>query len=270
MKIISFAAIKGGVGKTTLCYNWGEFLARKLNKKVLFIDMDNQCSLTQTFNAYDVDNNIGNIFHDEDAAPITIEENVDIISGNANLDNYEALIENRTNKNMLLFLWMARHDEALQKYDYVLIDCHPDLGTATKNAIIVSHAIFSPLLPNQYSYDSRENIEVRLENLKKEAVDYNTGNSYVTAELMFLLNRVRMNTHSSRELVENSKGDDAIIATIPERELFNKSTFIEEGAERATPLIEMEEDKKVYQRNQNFFKDIDKTFINMKEKVDTL
>lgn len=270
MKIISFAAIKGGVGKTTLCYNWGEFLARKINKKVLFIDMDNQCSLTQTFNAYDVDNNIGNIFHDDDVAPIKIEDNVDIISGNANLDNYEALIENKTNKNMLLFLWMAQHDDVIQKYDYILIDCHPDLGIATKNAIVVSHAIFSPLLPNQYSYDSRENIEVRLENLKKEAIDYNTGNSYVTAELMFLLNRVRMNTHSSRELVENSKGDEAIIATIPERELFNKSTFIEEDAERATPLVEMEENKKIYQRNQNFFKDIDKTFINMKEKVDTL
>ena len=29
MKIITFAAIKGGVGKTTLTFNYGEWLARK-------------------------------------------------------------------------------------------------------------------------------------------------------------------------------------------------------------------------------------------------
>lgn len=30
MKIITFAAIKGGVGKTTLTFNYGEWLAKKV------------------------------------------------------------------------------------------------------------------------------------------------------------------------------------------------------------------------------------------------
>ena len=42
MKIITFSAIKGGVGKTTLAYNYGEWLASK-GKQVLFIDLDHQC-----------------------------------------------------------------------------------------------------------------------------------------------------------------------------------------------------------------------------------
>lgn len=46
MKIISFSAIKGGVGKTTLAYNYGEWLADKGNK-ILFIDIDHQCNLNQ-------------------------------------------------------------------------------------------------------------------------------------------------------------------------------------------------------------------------------
>ena len=29
MKIITFSAIKGGVGKTTLAFNYGEWLAKK-------------------------------------------------------------------------------------------------------------------------------------------------------------------------------------------------------------------------------------------------
>ena len=68
MKIIAFPAIKGGVGKTTICFNFGEYLARKLNQRVLFIDMDSQCSLTRTLNdasdnpIYDNKSNVGNIF----------------------------------------------------------------------------------------------------------------------------------------------------------------------------------------------------------------
>jgi len=45
MKIISVFNNKGGVGKSTLSYHLGHALG-KLNKKVLFIDLDPQCNLT--------------------------------------------------------------------------------------------------------------------------------------------------------------------------------------------------------------------------------
>lgn len=51
MKIITFAAIKGGVGKTTLTFNYGEWLSSK-GHNVLLIDSDHQCSLTQTYDIY--------------------------------------------------------------------------------------------------------------------------------------------------------------------------------------------------------------------------
>ena len=51
MKILSIAAIKGGVGKTTLTFNFGEWLAEKGNN-ILYIDLDHQCNLTQTYDIY--------------------------------------------------------------------------------------------------------------------------------------------------------------------------------------------------------------------------
>lgn len=51
MKIITFAAIKGGVGKTTLAYNYAEWLAEQ-NYQVLLIDLDHQCNLTQTYDCF--------------------------------------------------------------------------------------------------------------------------------------------------------------------------------------------------------------------------
>ena len=63
MEIITFSAIKGGVGKTTLAFNYGEWLAKN-GKHVLFIDLDHQSNLTQTYNIYDNQDTVGNIFLD--------------------------------------------------------------------------------------------------------------------------------------------------------------------------------------------------------------
>ena len=51
MEIITFSAIKGGVGKTTLVFNYGEWLSEQ-GYNVLLIDTDHQCSLTQTYDIF--------------------------------------------------------------------------------------------------------------------------------------------------------------------------------------------------------------------------
>ncbi len=61
MEIITFAAIKGGVGKTTLSYNFAEYLS-DLGKKVLMIDLDHQCNLSQILGVYDQKNTVLSIF----------------------------------------------------------------------------------------------------------------------------------------------------------------------------------------------------------------
>ncbi len=45
MRVIVFAATKGGTGKSTLAYNAGMYAARE--SQVLFADLDPQCSLTE-------------------------------------------------------------------------------------------------------------------------------------------------------------------------------------------------------------------------------
>ena len=51
MKILTFSAIKGGVGKTTVAFNYGEWLAEDGNQ-VLFMYLDHQSNLSQTYNIY--------------------------------------------------------------------------------------------------------------------------------------------------------------------------------------------------------------------------
>ena len=78
MKIITFSAIKGGVGKTTLTFNYGEWLSCK-GYNVLLIDSDHQCSLTQTYDIYKDHGTLANIFtKDSEKVEITYELSKDI------------------------------------------------------------------------------------------------------------------------------------------------------------------------------------------------
>lgn len=263
MKITSFAKIKGGVGATTIAYNYGEWLANK-GYKVLFIDFDHQCNLTQTYNVFENDGTVANIFNSKGEVNILpVKENIDLIAGYIRLDNLEKELETKSYKDMLLYMWFEDNYDrkGLEKYDYIIIDCHPDFSTATRNAIIVSHAVLSPVIPSEHGYQAKFNLQERLEEFKTEAIDFKTRESYVTAKLYFLGNMIKHNTKSSKELVVSLKDDENVLAMIPQKELFNRSTLDKKS------LSDMMKDKELYSRNKAFFKDIDFTFHKITDTI---
>lgn len=264
MRIISFAAIKGGVGKTTLAFNFGEWLAHH-GQKVLLIDLDHQCNLTQTYNIYQEENTVANIFRGEGGVEIIpVKENLHVLPGYMQLDSVEKDLENKVNKDMLLYMWLEDHyeDKELKQYDFIIIDCHPDFSTATRNAIAVSHAIVSLIIPSEHGYNAKFNLEDRLAVYRQEVVDYRTRESFITAKLFFLPNMIKHNTQSSKNLLEvlNASDDsqllkvDGQVLYVPEKELFNKSTL-----ERVS-ISEMKEDQTLYSRHRAFFDELEKTF----------
>lgn len=259
MKIITFAAIKGGVGKTTLAFNYAEWLAAN-NNNVLLLDLDHQCNLSQIYNCYDTEGTVGNIFLGNGLVKIhSIKKNISLIVGDMHLDDIETSIENKTNKNMLLYMWLSDNYEKLHidKYDYIIIDTHPDFATATKNAVIISNTILSPITPSEHGYNAKFNLEERINELSKEAIDFSTRQSYVTAKLFFLANMVRHNTKSSHELLEVIKDDDRVLAKIPEKELFNRSTLDKMS------LSTMSDDHKMYVKQSKFFDEINQIFTDI-------
>ncbi|MDV6001641.1 AAA family ATPase [Streptococcus canis] len=263
MKIISLSAIKGGVGKTTLAFNFGEWLASK-GKKVLFIDLDHQCNLTQTYNVYTADNTVRGFFTDEeDVNIIEVKPNIHLIAGYMYLDSIEKALENKVNKDMLLYMWLSDHFESkqLDQYDTIIIDCHPDFSTATRNAIAVSHAIISPIIPSEHGYNAKFNLEERLEAYRKEVINYQTRESYITAQLYFIANMIKHNTNSSRELLSLLEGNDTVLAQVPVKELFNRSTLDKKS------ISEMALDQKLYQVHKSFFDNIEVTFQSIYDRL---
>lgn len=72
---------------------------------------------------------------------------------------------------------------------------------------------------------------------------------------------IKHNTKSSKELVQSLTGEDNVLAMIPQKELFNRSTLDK------TSLAQMKEDKVLYQKNKKFFDEIDMTFSAITDKI---
>lgn len=277
MKIISFVGIKGGIGKTSLCKNFLSKISKKLkaegsDKKVLAIDLDHQCNLTQSNGIYESDGTVVNIFKRSGDVNIHhVSDNVDLIAGAMDLDIIESELETKSYKDMLLYMWLDRNYDSLDldQYAYVLIDCRPDFSIATRNAITVSHLLISPIIPSKYSLTARVNIENRLRIYSEENIDYKTGESNIDAQLYYVGNMIKHNTRSSQDLVEDLKDDERVLGFVPHKELFNKTTLMsnEFGVQPSVYDL-IDSDERLKRENKDFITQLDLVFDNILAKAD--
>ena len=84
--------------------------------------------------------------------------------------------------------------------------------------------------------------------------------------MWFVANMIKHNTRSSNDLMdalktEREKGDNSCIAVIPEKELFNRSTLDHES------IAKMAEEHTIYNRQREFFDEIDSTFTKITDKL---
>ena len=263
MKLISFVAIKGGVGKTTLALLTGQYLAQKGNK-VLFIDLDHQSNLTHFYDVYEDTSTVANVFAgSDDVAILSVAPNIDLIAGSMKLDESERKLETDPNQNMYLYDWLGDNLESknLDQYDYVILDCRPDFGIATRTAIAVSHTLFSPITPSDFAFEAKENLEVRLEQYRKTEIVRPSRESLITAQLYFLPNMIKHNTAKSKELLEALKDDKSVVGLIPQKELFNRAT-------KEKTVIDMMLDPTLKREHKTFFSGLTDTLNQIQELTD--
>ncbi len=259
MQIITFSAIKGGVGKTTLTFNYGEWLSEQ-GFNVLMIDSDHQCSLTQTYDIYKKQGTVASIFNSrpQEVEIIPLHENLSLIPASMDLDSINNKIQTKANKELLMYMWFADNYDELKKFDFVLIDCHPDFSTITQNMVIISDFVFSPIEPSEYGFISKSNLDLRMQQLKEDVINVESRKSFVTAQLKFIGNRIKHNTKSSKEFIAEMKKDPRTIGFVPEKELFNKSTL------NHTPIVDMAKDQTMLNKNRAFFAQISEIFETFK------
>lgn len=263
MKIITFAAKKGGVGKTTLAYNYIGWLANK-GFKVLAIDLDSQCNLTATYDIYDQNNTIGELFDIAIKEPNVkvhhVKPNIDLISGDLKLGEKEITIENLPNKFMILFVWLTQHSDLINQYDYVVLDTPPAFSTVTKNAIVISHDILSPITPDKFGYNAKFDLQTRFTTFKDETLDFNTMQSYVTANLYFIGNRIEKGRTSTKRFLKNLQRDQEENHDAGCIAMFPEITLLEHTVEDAQTLSDLQTKRSVYNAHKEFFDKANQNF----------
>lgn len=282
MRVISFVGIKGGIGKTSLAKEFIEKLKRELTqrgseKKILVLDLDHQCNLTQAHGLCESEGTVVNIFKRQgDVVIHHIDEQLDMIAGAMDLDVIESELETKTFKDMLLYMWLDKNydDIDADQYEYVVIDCRPDFSIATRNAVAISDMLLSPIIPSQYSLDSRQNLETRLQMYADENIDYKTGESNIDAELYFLGNMIKHNTLASKELVKQLENDPKVLGFVPYKELFIRATIAdsENGVQPSVyDLIEKDEYNGIrLSDHRHFFYELDGVLNKVLLKLDSI
>lgn len=158
---------KGGVGKTTTVANLGYAWARA-GKKVLLVDMDSQANLTILVDPVPVDEH-ERIIYDSliDKQPPVIdhvEDNLDIVPSGLSLSSYE-----RDSSKDSLWIYSLKDVLASvqNKYDYILLDCPPALGSITYIALVAADCFVLVGTPDTMSYSGMKMILTLAGDIKK-------------------------------------------------------------------------------------------------------
>ena len=166
--------LKGGVGKTTTVIHMAQLLHRDHNARVLVVDCDPQCNLTQFYGA-DLEKGSSTRvltlgWHDgitlANIQP-TETEGVDILAADDSLMELD-LSQLKTDRvKKLCFRMMILELSRMDKYDYVLFDCPPAFNSACAAALIAADDVVIPIKLDAFSVTGMANVMRQVKNMQK-------------------------------------------------------------------------------------------------------
>jgi len=171
-KVIAVANQKGGVGKTNITFNLSGALAEK-NKRILLVDLDQQGNLSSSFleNIYNLKFTVADLFLDNDLGLAkviqkTSFQNIDIAPSNIDLSKIDLQLAGEPDAQYFL---ADKLKDLKENYTYIIIDCPPSLGLATRIGLVAADDVIIPLECQEWAVKGTAYLRGAITKIRKRA-----------------------------------------------------------------------------------------------------
>lgn len=165
--------LKGGVGKTTTVIHMAQLLRRDFGARVLVVDCDPQCNLTQFFGADPARGSTPSLLTTgwyEDASADFIQPTevpgVDILAADDSLMDLDLSQLKTERVKIYAFRMMVLELGRLEKYDYILFDCPPAFNSACAANLIAADDVVIPIKLDAFSVAGMANVMRQVKNMQ--------------------------------------------------------------------------------------------------------
>lgn len=234
-RVIATINLKGGVGKTTTTAALGEIMAAEFGQRVLLIDLDPQTNLTtmmigeqrwQELNENEL--TLAALFLeavDPLGIPFDIEKaiqrDVSSIRAVRDLDLLASSLDLMEIQEGLSFQQYGDPESTrpidvlrdavapvLDQYDYVLIDCPPNLGMLTRNGLRLADGYLIPTIPDILSTYGIPQLQSRVE-------DFAARLDHPIKEIGLVITKYRSASSVHRAVIDQLQRDKRIANVLP-------------------------------------------------------